>query len=322
MEAALQVTPRVRRLAFRVGGMLLALGCLVVLEWLNETTGPDYALSFLYLAPVGLTAWWFGRAAAVVVGVCAAATWLLTEMAWRPLDTPIAVLWNTLSLLVIFISVGLLVGRIRRDREHILATNRRLSELLGRESTLARTDPITELPNWRAFEEQLGREIARARRSGDFLCVGYIDLDNFKQVNDHYGHGAGDALLRRIAAALRDLLRPEDALARVGGDEFAFAMSSAAPACLDEVGERLIERVRKIGTDFPSAHLGASVGMVCGLPLQLGQEDLMALADKAMYQAKHAGKGRVRVLAFGEESAALPMQPALPAPGGHERSLE
>ncbi|HOX42508.1 MAG TPA: diguanylate cyclase [Myxococcota bacterium] len=307
----LQVTPRVRRLAFRIGGMLLALLALAGLEWLNETTGPDYALSFLYLAPVGLTAWWFGRAAAVVVGLCAAAAWFLSELAWRPIDTPMAVLWNTLSLLVIFVSVGLLVGRIRRDREAILAANRRLSELLASEATLARTDPITELPNWRAFEEQLGREIARARRIGQPLGVGYLDLDNFKRVNDRFGHGAGDALLRKIALTLRTALRPEDALARMGGDEFAFVLSEPRPEALEEIGARLVAQVRALAEAYPGTDLGASVGLAWGPTQGRGQEELIQRADQAMYQAKHAGKNRVQVVSY---------EPSLPIPGGHERS--
>jgi diguanylate cyclase (GGDEF)-like protein len=220
------------------------------------------------------------------------------------------VAWNTLSLLVIFVAVGWLVGRVRRDRDSILAANQRLSELLDSEARLARTDPITELPNWRAFDERLGVEIARARRSGAHLCVGYIDLDNFKRVNDRYGHGAGDALLRKIAQGVREVLRPEDDLARMGGDEFAFLLSTARADSLEEIGQRVLERVRQAAASYPDTQVTASVGMVCGLPLRRGQEELLTLADKAMYQAKQAGKGRVRSVVLDLE---LPPE-ALPSP--------
>jgi diguanylate cyclase (GGDEF)-like protein len=291
----LTATARVRRLSLQVGGLLVALACVAGLEWLDEVTGPHYGFSLFYLVPVVAVAWFLGGFLAGLVAVCAAVAWFLAELAWRPMDTLVAVAWNSTTRLVIFLTVGWLVARVRASREALLAANRRLAALLGRESVLARTDPLTELPNWRAFEERLGAEIARARRSGMNLCVGYLDLDNFKRVNDRYGHGAGDALLRRIAASLGEALRPEDALARVGGDEFAFLMNGARPEDLEEIGRRLIERVQQLGQSYPGTDLGASVGLVCGLPLRRGQEELVNLADQAMYQAKQAGKGQVRL---------------------------
>ncbi len=304
-------------LAWRIAGLLVGLGTVAGLEWLDEISGPEVGFSLFYLVPVVLSAWLLGASLAALVGGAAALAWFAAELAWRPMESLPAVVWNSATRLLIFVAIGWLVARVRRDREAILAANRRLGELLDRESSLARTDPLTELPNYRAFEERLGHELARARRSGKPLCVGALDLDNFKRVNDRHGHGAGDLLLRRIAEALRQALRPEDALARVGGDEFAFVICEPTPAALEEIGARLVERVQALGEAYPGAGLGASVGMAHGRVQGRGQEELLRLADEAMYRAKQAGKGRVLVVSF--DDGALP-PPNPPEPGDRERS--
>jgi diguanylate cyclase (GGDEF)-like protein len=145
----------------------------------------------------------------------------------------------------------------------------------------ARTDELTALPNRRAWEEALQRELARAQRTGDPLCVALLDLDHFKVFNDRHGHQAGDAHLRRTAAAWRRELRTIDVLARYGGEEFGVLLPDCDPSQAGEV----IDRVRRATPGGESASAG-----VVAYDRRETAESLLARADAALYRAKHAGR--------------------------------
>ncbi|MEK6326974.1 MAG: sensor domain-containing diguanylate cyclase [Actinomycetota bacterium] len=158
------------------------------------------------------------------------------------------------------------------------------AEFLSRLERVARTDDLTGLPNHRAWEEALPREVTRAGREGGALCVAILDLDNFKEYNDRHGHQAGDLLLKEIAASWQQMLRATDVLARYGGEEFALAL----PGCLAVEAENLLERLRESMTH----------GETCsaGLAWWDGEEsaqDLFGRADAALYVAKARGRDRV-----------------------------
>ena len=145
----------------------------------------------------------------------------------------------------------------------------------------ARTDELTALPNRRAWDEAVEREIARARRTGEPLCVALLDLDHFKAFNDTHGHLAGDAHLRQTAAAWRRELRSIDVLARYGGEEFGVLL----PSCDPERGREVIDRVRFATPNGETASAG--VVLFDG---KEGGQSLLARADAALYRAKHAGR--------------------------------
>jgi diguanylate cyclase (GGDEF)-like protein len=165
------------------------------------------------------------------------------------------------------------------------------AEFLARLERVARTDDLTGLPNHRAWEEELPREVARARREGSPLCVAMLDLDHFKDYNDRHGHQAGDLLLKEIAASWQDRLRATDVLARYGGEEFALAL----PGCLAVEAESLLERLRDA---MPHGETCSA-----GLAWWDGEESPQALfgrADTALYVAK--ARGRDRVVASAERA--------------------
>ncbi len=146
---------------------------------------------------------------------------------------------------------------------------------------MARTDPLTELSNRRAWQDELARELARAERSGQRLAVGLIDLDELKTFNDRWGHAAGDRVLLTAARRWRRRLRLTDLLARIGGDEFAMAM----PGCGLEQAVELGDQLRGVLPD----------GLTCsiGVAEWSGAEpaaDLIARADQALYAAKNSGR--------------------------------
>lgn len=146
---------------------------------------------------------------------------------------------------------------------------------------LARTDPLTELSNSRAWRDELGRELARAERSGQRFAVGLIDLDDLKRYNDQWGHAAGDRVLLTAAARWRRRLRLTDLLARIGGDEFAVAM----PGCSLAEAVELADQLRAALPDGVTCSIGVAEWS--------GSEsaaDLLARADQALYAAKNSGR--------------------------------
>lgn len=158
------------------------------------------------------------------------------------------------------------------------------AELMERLEHAARTDDLTGLLNRRAWDEQLGREIARARRAGTPVCVAMIDLDRFKEYNDSFGHQAGDRLLKQAAAGWQHCLRETDLLARYGGDEFALAL----PECELSQATELLERLRAA----TPAEERFSAG-VTSWNRRESPSELLARADRALYEAKNAGRDRI-----------------------------
>jgi diguanylate cyclase (GGDEF)-like protein len=160
------------------------------------------------------------------------------------------------------------------------------TELLTRLERAASTDDLTGLPNRRAWDEYLARELARAKRVGTPLCIAILDLDHFKQYNDRHGHQAGDRFLKEAAAAWQARIRETDLIARYGGEEFAIAL----PDCeLHEATETLgVLRVETPEGESSSAGVAAWNGTE-------SEAELVARADAALYEAKRTGRDRVIV---------------------------
>ncbi|QNM96997.1 bifunctional diguanylate cyclase/phosphodiesterase [Chitinimonas koreensis] len=162
---------------------------------------------------------------------------------------------------------------------------------------LAERDALTGLYNRHAFQEQLERLLAEAERLQDTLAVLYFDLDEFKYVNDTFGHGAGDELLKRVAQEISGQVRRNEFFARLGGDEFAILVPSCTETDVTHLSNRVVATVSGIqfSVDSQPLRLSSSLG-VAMFPLHAeNAEDLVAHADTAMYQAKSAGKATWRM---------------------------
>ncbi len=167
----------------------------------------------------------------------------------------------------------------------LLNANLRLRQAAQDEARkVARVDALTSLPNRRAWEEALPRELARARRDGKPFTVAMIDLDNFKKFNDTHGHQAGDDLLAEAAHAWVAQLRETDLLARYGGEEFIAALPDCPPNEADHVLTRLRNHV-------PSGQT-CSIG-VATWDRRETDKTLAARADAALYKAKRAGRDQI-----------------------------
>jgi diguanylate cyclase (GGDEF)-like protein len=170
--------------------------------------------------------------------------------------------------------------------------NARLHRIVERQALV---DSLTGLANRRNLEDTLRSELARAARFNDVVCVVLADLDDFKQINDRYGHPVGDEVLKEFAQTLRKTVRETDVAARWGGEEFALVLPGTDAAG----GARLAERARAMlseqtvrAPDGTELHVNASFG-VAAFPQARELDELLAAADLALYAAKHDGKNRV-----------------------------
>ncbi len=197
--------------------------------------------------------------------------------------------------------VGSLVGQ-----GAVAIENARLHRLIQKQ---AKTDPLTQLLNRREFEEQLAREVERAQRFGTPVGLVVLDLDDFKLINDRFGHLAGDGVLKAAAGAIRQCTREIDQPARWGGEEFAVILPHTGIDGAARLAERLRQAIaeRQIPTpDGRSVRVTASFGVAALPGSGATQVELTAAADDAVYRSKRAGKNRVS-LADAQEGDELPV---------------
>ncbi len=179
------------------------------------------------------------------------------------------------------------------DLTAVAVDNRRL---LLRAKRLSETDGLTGISNHRHFVELLGQEAERSRRVGRPLSLIMLDIDDFKRINDRYGHPAGDAVLTRVAQLVAGLLRRSDVVARYGGEEFAAILPDAGPEPAAAVAETVRSEVERRPIELPAS---GSIAVRISLGVATLPDDadsaaaLVAAADGALYQAKRSGKNRV-----------------------------
>lgn len=176
---------------------------------------------------------------------------------------------------------------------------------------LAYLDALTEIPNRRRFDEVFNKEFSRATRNGTPLSIGMVDVDFFKQYNDHYGHAMGDRTLQSIAGALEHTLkRPADMVARYGGEEFVIILPETVAEAAQKVAERA--RLAVLALNIPhlyskaSESVSVSIGIVTfyprlGLASSPSSESVLERADKNLYISKQTGRNRVSATVLGDE---------------------
>ncbi len=269
---------RQSKLVLVVFGLLLT-----VLAGLLQYLGGHVAFLVYYLVPVGLVAWfvgpWPGMLTAVAAAAASGAAWRFSTGAARvPMGMSQAIVTAQLLFFMIVLA-------------YVLST---LKAALARAEQLARTDYLTGVANARYFFEVAGSELTRAQRYHRPLTLAYLDVDNFKTVNDRAGHGAGDALLRLVAETVRGCIRQSDVVARLGGDEFALLLPEAgweaAESAVRKIRARLGEVMQNRGW-----RVTFSIGVVtCISPPDTTLDELVKVADGLMYAVKRSGKNQIR----------------------------
>ena len=237
----------------------------------------DEVSSFLFYGiPVALAGWYIGRFAALVFSVLAAATWLWVNPSPEAWERPAIQVWNGLARLGFNLVIALWISGLRS----------RLDDLVRQ----ARFDTLTGAANARHFYALLEQELERVERSRRPFSLVYLDLDNFKTVNDTLGHPAGDGILVETVKILRANTRSIDRVARLGGDEFALLLPetdvAGAAACMEKVREQFREAMRREGVPVT-----LSLGIVpCARGKGVDVRDLVRRADELMYRTKRDGK--------------------------------
>ena len=256
----------------------VAFGLVVAVATAESSLGFETPLLVLYAVPIGLAAWVAAPSAAYVLAAIAAMLPTpFSVLAGEPVGW--AVMWSIASNFVVLGIITMLFVTLKR----------RLSD----EAAFVATDTLTGLPNRGSFMVQLDAELTLAARYGRAFTLAYIDLDNFKAVNDLEGHDVGDKLLCRVADALRSSTRQTDIIARLGGDEFAAVLpeirGGATGAVLDNLRKQLSQAMENGG--WPVTF---SIGAVTfEAPVDTSREALQ-VADVAMYAVKHSGKDGIR----------------------------
>jgi diguanylate cyclase (GGDEF)-like protein len=271
----LPASPEIRR-ALRLVGDIVLIG---VVYWISSHAPPDLRLGILYLVPVLLATWHDGLIWGIAFAIVTGLLRYITGLDQMAPDTPVVIrLANEAAYLVV---LGVAMAG--------LAQLRRTQTALER---LATQDELTGALNARAFEERLSEELERDRRYNVPLALLYLDLDDFKAVNDRHGHRTGDAVLRLVVNATRRAVRQSDIVGRLGGDEFAVLMPETEGAVAEAAATRLADGIRTVFRGTPS--VTASIGLVSTVNTSIIRaEDLLRRADEAMYDAKRGGKDRV-----------------------------
>jgi diguanylate cyclase (GGDEF)-like protein len=189
---------------------------------------------------------------------------------------------------------------LRRKTKELGETNEKLEAANALLEMLSITDELTGLFNRRRFNEAFTMEVRRATRYHHSLSVIMLDIDHFKEVNDTHGHPAGDIVLKRLGAILRDHLRETDLVARYGGEEFVMVLPETTLEIARTIAERLRARIENetFRTDEKELRITVSMGLVSRQGT-LEAEALLAEADEALYRAKSGGRNRVELAATG-----------------------
>ena len=261
---------------------LVLIGAIGIADYL---TGEEILLYVLYLAPVAILAWCAGIFAGLAGAVVATGAVLVTYVLLSEGRHMTLHVWQAAVSMTSDAVVAWVVARLKSSHLRVLG-------LLDLERRSAREDPLTALSSVRAFRERLKLEVDRMRRHRKPLSVLYLDLDDFKRVNDQRGHGAGDETLVRVGRLLNAFTRKVDLCGRVGGDEFAVLMPETGAQDALVVANRIREGMLKSFAEG-GAGIGLSAGVGTFLTPPLDEQIPMDQADRLMYEAKHAGKNRI-----------------------------
>jgi diguanylate cyclase (GGDEF)-like protein len=257
----------------------LIFSLLAGLGLIDYWTGIELAVSVFYLVPIALAAWVLGGRWTMSFAALATVIWFWADIAGgNRYEAPFIPYWNAAMRFAHFVVLAYLLAFVRKT--------------LDSERALSRTDALTGALNKLAFRELAEYELGRMRRYPHPLSIAYIDLDNFKQMNDRHGHAAGDALLVSVVATLHKVMRQTDFVTRLGGDEFVVVMVETSPEAAQrafiKAQASLLTAMRK--EDWPVTF---SIGVVTFLEAPASVEEMLEHADKAMYRAKRHGKNRV-----------------------------
>lgn len=261
-------------------GILAALFTVGFLGILDYLTGPELSFSIFFLIPISFATLFAGRNWGFLISLVSAGTWLWADLV------------GGLQYSRWFIPYWNAVVRLGYFCVHTVLLTILLS-LMEKVENISLRDPVTGVFTWRYFEEATKRELQKARRTKQPITVVYTDLDNFKMINDQFGHDVGDDLLCTVAEIIQSQIRPSDIVARVGGDEFVIVF----PETNYEGMRNVLERIRNRIAQEMEKHrwsVTLSIGAVTFREPSSSVNLIVKKADELMYLVKHGGKNNIR----------------------------
>lgn len=257
----------------------LAIALTVVIGIIDDLIGNEISTTLLYFTPIIICTWYGNRRQGIVISLLASLIWLLSDLdSGTVYSHPAIVVWNTLMRLGIFLFIVKLMSAFR--------------DLMRSEEIAADTDNLTGILNGRGFRERLQEEYSRSVRYKRPFSLAYIDVDNFKSINDNYGHAVGDKLLETVAHVFEKNLRKSDILARLGGDEFAILFPETSSETVSHAFRHAYDRANlaMAHNDWPVTF---SVGIVTFESLPDSIDQALKVADEVMYGVKRHMKNSV-----------------------------
>jgi diguanylate cyclase (GGDEF)-like protein len=239
-------------------------------------TGHEAFFSVFYFAPIIFLTWYVGPRWGIAASALCAILWLgANSLAGMSFSHPGLMAWNTFARFLVFLIMTFLLAALRAAHDV--------------QRSLARIDDLTGAVNRRKFNEILAQEVRRASRYSHPFTLVYTDVDDFKIINDQFGHTIGDQLLLQAVACIRSSLRPVDTVARLGGDEFAVLMPETGPDAAKAVVLRLRNELLALvqSRGWP---VSFSFGAVTCLSTPIEPDALLQHADRLMYAVKLGGK--------------------------------
>jgi diguanylate cyclase (GGDEF)-like protein len=246
----------------------------------DYVTGTDFSVLIYYVVPVFIATWFISASAGFVISISCVVAWALADRIFlRTFTSAFIPYWNlTMYLGFLFVTTYFL---------------RLLKTSLEQERQVARTDFLTRAVSRRHFLELAESEINRARRYTHPFTAVYIDIDNFKTINDTFGHDIGDELLIHVVATIKDQVRTSDIVARLGGDEFMIFFpetgAETAMAAIDKV-----RRVLLLAMGKNNWLVTFSFGMVTFATPPWSVDHMIKLTDDLMYEGKKSGKNMIK----------------------------
>jgi diguanylate cyclase (GGDEF)-like protein len=268
--------------------ILLSLIMVILIGFIRYMTGPEFAFSLFYLFPIIIVSWNLGRWAGIFISFSSALSWLAADLTMlNKFSNAMVPYINETFRLIVFITIVNIVFELKCALEN--------------HKKLARTDPLTDISNRLGFYELATMEINKARRYKRSISMMYIDIDDFKIVNDTYGHHKGDALLCAVAKTIRQHIRVIDIVTRFGGDEFGVLLSEtgaeSAAQVVKKLKKKVLEHVRDNGCPVT-----LSIGVATFISPPVRIDEMIDAADSQMYLAKQNGKNRTRYKIIAEEN--------------------
>lgn len=259
---------------------MAAIGVVFVLGVIDYATGFELSFSFFYLMPVTMVAWAVGRNAGLTFSVLSASVWLTSNLlSGENIPNIFIGVWNTLIRFGFYSVVTILLTELRHALEE--------------ERLLANTDPLTGALNRRSFNEIAEKRMIISEVNRHPYTMVYIDLDNFKTVNDKLGHAVGDLVLKFVVDTILKQIRNTDFLARLGGDEFAILLTDMdqkhAQSLVQRLQSALLEKMK-----FNEWDVTFSIGVLTVLSMPESVDRLVSMTDALMYDIKGKGKNAVQ----------------------------